>query len=44
MVTDSTPKLQWEAMSEGVALFNGGDAILCDKEHSDGDEISVVLA
>ena len=41
-VANPAPKLQWEATSNGMALFNGGDVIFCDKECGDSDEISVV--
>ena len=44
LVANSAPKLQWEGMGEGAALFGGSKAVFRDKECSDGDEISVILS
>ena len=44
VIADLAPKLQWEGSGEGTALFGGGEAVFSDKEHGDGDEISVVLS
>ena len=43
-VANLAPKLRWEGSGEGAALFGGGEAVFSDKEHGDGDEISVVLS
>ena len=44
LVANSTPKLQLEGTGEGAALSGGGEAVFCDKECGDGDEISVILS
>ena len=43
-VANLAPKLQWEGMGEGAALFGGGEVVFSDKKRGDGDEISVVLS
>ena len=43
-VANSTPKLQWEGMGEGMALFRGGKVVFRNMEHGDGDEISVIFS
>ena len=43
-VANLAPKLQWEGMGEGAALFGGSEAVFSDKECGDGDKISVVLS
>ena len=43
-VVNLAPKLWQEGMGKGVALFRGSEVVFCDKEHGDGDEISVILS
>ena len=43
-VANLAPKLRWEGMGKGVALFGGSEAVCSDKECGDGDKISVVLS
>ena len=43
VIADSTPKLQQEPASKGVALLCSGDVIFGNKECSDADEISLIL-
>ena len=43
-VANLAPKLRWEGMGKGAALFGGGEVVFSNKEHGDGDEISVVLS
>ena len=43
-VANLAPKLRWEGMGKGVALFSGSEVVFSDKECGDGDEISVVLS
>ena len=43
-VANSTPGLQWEGTGKGAVLFGGGEAVFCDKECGDGDEISVIFS
>ena len=43
-VANLAPKLQWEGAGEGAALFGGSEAVFHNKEHGDGNEISVVLS
>ena len=43
-VANLAPKLWQEGMGEGVALFGGGKVVFCDKEHGDGNEISVIFS
>ena len=44
LVANPAPKLQQEAMGEGVALLWGGEPVFHDKECGDGNEISVILS
>ena len=43
-VSDLGPKLLWEAMGEGSALFCGGDTIFGDQKSGHSDELPVVLS
>ena len=42
-VANLTPKLWWEGMGKGVALFRGGEAVFHNKEHGDSGEIPVIF-
>ena len=43
-VSDLGPKLLWEAMGEGSALFCGRDTIFGDQKSGHSDELPVVLS
>ena len=43
-VANSAPKLRWKGTGEGMALLRCGEAVFHDKEHGDGNEISVILS
>ena len=43
-VSDLGPKLLWEAMGEGSALFCGGDMIFGDQKSGHSDKLPVVLS
>ena len=43
-VANLAPKLWWKGMGKGTALFGGGELVFHDKEHGNGDEISVILS
>ena len=43
-VSDLGPKLLWEAMGEGSALFCGRDMIFGDQKSGHSDELPVVLS
>ena len=43
-VSDLGPKLLWEAMGEGSALFCGGNMIFGDQKSGHSDELPVVLS
>ena len=43
-VANSAPKLWQKAIGEGAALLWGSEVVFCDKESSDGYEISVILS
>ena len=38
-VANLTPKLRWEGMGKGVALFRGGEAVFHDKECGDSGDM-----
>ena len=44
LVSDLGPKLLWEAMGEGSALFCGGNTIFGDQKSGHSDELPVVLS
>ena len=43
-VANLAPKLRWEGMGKGVALFSGSEVVFSDREHCDGNKISVILS
>ena len=44
LVSDLGPKLLWEAMGEGSALFCGGDTVFCDQKSGHSDKLPMVLS
>ena len=43
LVSDLGPKLLWEAVGEGSALFCGGDMVFHDQKSGHSDKLPVVL-
>ena len=43
-VSDLGPKLLWEAVGKGSALFCGGDTIFCDQKGGHSDKLPMVLS
>ena len=43
-VANLAPKLRWEGMGKGAALFGGSKVVFSSKEHGDGNKISVILS
>ena len=43
-VGDLGPKLLWEAVGEGLALFCSGDTIFRDQKSGHSDKLPVVLS
>ena len=44
LVSDLGPKLLWEAMGKGSALFCGGDTVFRDQKSGHSDKLPMVLS